>query len=576
MVKIRNNIIFFIMLIIPAWVTLAANITATVDRNPVQMGESFKLVLQGDSNPGGNPDLTPLEKDFDLIGRNQNSSIQVINGKMTKSLQWIVVLMPKREGKITIPAIHFGNDKSNSIRLTVTKTMASGPGKPNDTIFLEVTVAPKETWVQAQIIYTVRLYHSVNLSNASLTEPKLNDADAVIEKLGKDSEFNTRVDGKQYRIIERRYAIFPQRSGNLTIEPVVFNGQFLQNSTRFMRDPFAVNVRNKRVTSDAVNIKINAAPGTQKANTWLPAKNIKLSEEWQDGSPEFRVGESVTRTLTLVADGLTAAQLPELATVAPKGFKQYPDQPLLEDKKISTGITGSRQQKVALIPIKPGRYTLPEINLKWWNTKTKREETAHLPSRNIQVLAALDSTLPEANLPQGMVGQDTESPENISNEITDATNPDNNIVAQAGYWPWVSLVLIIGWLSTLFMLWPSRKHNTQDTKIEENNIMQSRKDAERKLKQACAENDAHAAKEALLLWGKSIFPDNPPSSLTALGKDISGNIANQLIVLNKALYSQLGNEWTSKNLWEDIKRYKHEPKKNVSHSKKTLAPMYPG
>jgi hypothetical protein len=569
------------MLMVSTSITLAANITASVDRNPVQPGESFQLTLDVDGNPDNDPDLSPLNIHFDVLSRSQSSGIQVINGKMSKKFQWTLTLMPKREGEIIIPAIHFGNDKSDPVKLTVTKSMTSGQSKSGDTIFLEVSATPKESWVQAQIIYTVRLYRSVSLGNASLSEPSLSDTDAVIKRLGKDSEFDTRIDGKQYRIIERRYAIFPQRSGSLTIKPIVFNGQIALSTSRFMQDPFARNVRNKRVISDSVNINVKAVPAAHKASTWLPANQLKLSEEWQDGTPEFRVGESVTRTLTLIADGLTAAQLPELATVVPKGFKQYPDQPLLNDNTNSTGIIGIRQQKVAIIPTKPGKYTLPEIKIHWWNTKTKREETTRLPAKTIQVLAALDSTSPQTTLPNDLVKSETRIQESVSDELTDNTESqdkltqDSNTTTQAGYWPWVSLALIIGWLSTVFLLWPSRK-NKQNAEPKENDMTQSRKEAEIKLKQACANNDSHATNEALLLWGKSIFPDSPPASLTTLGREIGGDMADQLNTLNKVLYSQSGAEWTGNKLWEEIQHYKKESRKDVDHSKELLAQMYPG
>ena len=159
----------------------------------------------------------------------------------------------------------------------------------------------------------------------------------------------------------------------------------------------------------------------------------------------------------------------------------------------------------------------------------------------------------------------------------DTATPDSSIT-RAGYWPWISLALAIGWLATLLTMLLKR-HNKipEDGKIQrEDNIRQSRKEAERKLKQACTNNDAAATKEALLLWGKSIFPDKPTSSLTSLSKAIGGSTADQINTLNMALYSQSRSEWEGKVLWESIHAYNKSTSRKTNGKKEILAPMYPG
>jgi len=115
---------------------------------------------------------------------------------------------------------------------------------------------------------------------------------------------------------------------------------------------------------------------------------VFLIESWPANSQEFRVGEPVTRTLTLRANGLGSSQLPEIHASVPDGIKQYPDQPVRENRVDDNGLVAISQQKVALIPARPGTFVLPEVEIPWWNTRTDELEYARLPARPIDVLPA--------------------------------------------------------------------------------------------------------------------------------------------------------------------------------------------
>ena len=372
--------------------------------------------------------------------------MQIINGSVTNKLIWSLTLMPKRRGEMIILPISFGSNFSNRIKINVSQASVSKPRSVAKDLFLQVSAEPKQTHVQEQIIYTIRIYISTNISNASLSEPHLSDADAVIEKLGEDRRFETEYQGLHYQVVERRYAIFPQQSGQLKIKPIVFNAQLMQSS-RYRYSPFSQQGPTKRIQSDAVEINIKPIPGTQKSKTWLPARHLHLQEEWPEEPPKFKQGEAITRTLTLGADGLTAAQLPEIIMATPEGFKTYPDQPLLNNKMNENGVMGIRQEKIAMIATKPGHYTLPEIKISWWNTKTQKQEIARLAKRKIEVTASSDHAKPFIDTHQENKSLDVAK--NTSSPSTSTSDTSLN----AGFWPWLSLILATGWLGTLFIMW---------------------------------------------------------------------------------------------------------------------------
>lgn len=553
----------------------AATITATVDRNTINEGESFQLLLEMKGNADGKPDFSPLERSFEILSRNKSSSMQIINGNINRKLVWALTLMPKQKGQISIPPIVFGADQSNSIKLTVSQAPSSQAGSVAEDMFLQVEATPRQTHVQAQVIYTIRVYIAANITNASLSEPGLSDADAVVKKLGEDHRFETTYQNRRYQVVERRYAIFPQQSGKLKIAPVVFNAQMIQTS-RYRMNPYPQAGQSRRIQSKAIEINIKAKPATLKGNVWLPARNIQLDEEWPQNPPKFKVGEAITRTLTLSADGLTAAQLPEIAVNIPKGFKAYPDQPLLNDKDNETGIIGIRQEKIALIATKAGHYVLPEIKISWWNTKTQKQEIARIAKRKIEVLAADGSAKhPISSLPITIA---TENPANKLASASSAATAEKQSAA-AGYWPWLSLILATGWLATALILWRRHQHHTQAVKETQGSktkaALESRKQGVKKIQHACMDNNACAAKEAILNWGKTLFPEKNLNSLSDIGKQFGGSVEDNISDLNHSLYSPSANGWQGQALWDSIQEYNAGKKKMKPQQKDALASLYP-
>lgn len=574
MVEIKNSlktICMGLFLMVTTNFAYAATITATVDRQQLNEGESLQLSLEIKGDIDDNPDFRLLETNFDILSRNKSNSMQIINGRISSKRVWELTLMPKHKGKLIIPPIAFGKDRSNSIIITVSKDRSSQPNTAAKDIFLQVSVDPRQTYVQAQVIYTIQVYIAANVANASLSEPKLSDADAVIEKLGEDRRFNKQYQGRNYQVVERRYAIFPQQSGKLKIDPLVFDAQVIAAS-RYRMNPFPQRGQNRRIQSKSIELNIKAIPIAQKSKAWLPARNLRLEEKWPQDPPKFKVGEAVTRTLTIGADGLTAAQLPEIAMNIPAEFKTYPDQPALDDQKKENGIIGIRQEKIAMIATKPGYYELPEIKVNWWNTKTQKQEIARIAKRKIRVVAA-DTDARSTNN-----GKPTETP---PNKISIATTPSTSDKANtaAGYWPWLSLILASGWLATLFFMWRQYRNNTQASHKFQNHkniaALESRKQAEKKIKQACMDNDVNAAKEAILIWARTLYPEKNLNSLSEIGKHIGGAVANNIMTLNQTLYSTSINDWQGQGLWDSIVEYNTGQKKTRDQKTDTLAPLYP-
>ena len=103
-----------------------AEVDVTIDRNPVQVNESFQLVFSLDRDPKQNPDFSILQEDFLILGNNRTNSISIINGQYQRSVKWTLQLMAKQVGDYEIPAIRFGDESSEPFRVTVTPSTMRG------------------------------------------------------------------------------------------------------------------------------------------------------------------------------------------------------------------------------------------------------------------------------------------------------------------------------------------------------------------------------------------------------------------------------------------------------------------
>ncbi|MCF6236847.1 MAG: BatD family protein [Gammaproteobacteria bacterium] len=564
-------ILLMLLALLLSNIASAQNVTARIDRTQIQEYESVWLIIRSSSSSSQSPDLAPLEKDFDVLGQSKSSSVNIVNGKMESNSEWSINLMPKRTGELQIPPIAIGDDFTSPITLKVKPASNLSDSNENRNIFIETEVEERQVYVQSQIAYTVKLLYSVGLDGGSLTEPELKNA--VIERLGEDISYDTERNGQHYKVIERRYAIFPQNSGELIIPAIEFNGQIIDGSRQPQRrnifDPFGrQQTRPVRLKSEAVRMTV--LPQPDQSTAWIPARKLTLLEQWSPKTPEFRVGEPVTRTIQIQAEGLSASLLPEITLPAVDGIKIYPDQPVTENKTDGSWMTGTRQEKIAMIPTTAGSLTLPEINITWWNTQTKKAQVATLPARNIEVLPALTN------------GQ-TEQPVTLTppSSLLDPT-ANTNFSSQPPKidqfpWYWLTLFFGIAWLVTLVAWWKA-KHSTQISTPAQvvNGINNSSlRSVKKALKTACNNNDSRQARTALLNWANIVWPTTQWTGLNSIAQQFNNpSLQSAITELDQNLYSNDADTWNGKILWDLISKQEW-PKKNSASSHTVLSPLYP-
>jgi tetrahydromethanopterin S-methyltransferase subunit F len=503
---------------------LAAQIEVTLDRNPVPINESFTLTFTANESPDDDPDFSPLQANFEVLNQSQSSQMSIVNGRATRHISWQLQVMAKKTGTLDIPSIAFGQDASRPFAVTVTHGAVTGKQGGEANILLEAEAEPKNPYVQAQVILTLRVLSRVAF-NGDLGQPEVSDA--VVEKLDEDREYVTLREGVQFKVNERRFVLFPQKSGRLTIPSVNLTAQVGGSSFGPFYRP---STRQQRLHSDPIDLEVRPIPAQFTGQHWLPATNVDLTEQWQPASLKVPGGEPVTRTLMIKAEGAGVGQLPEMNSMdlPVADIRQYPDQPVSRESRTESGLVSQREQKTALIATRGGRYTLPAMEVPWWNTVTDQMEVARLPAHELTVSAVAGEAAAPAASPA--------TPASVAPDATDQAlvkaEPPN---ATSDRWFWLALLCGLGWLLTGLAWWRSRlsSENTESLP-RENPAAESERQLIRALENACKANDPKAVRHAFDRWAESRWPDLPAGNRYL---QWSGALKGKLDDLNRSVFS---------------------------------------
>ncbi len=524
--------------------TAQAEITAEVDRDRVALGDTLRLTVTatGDDEELSSIDLRPLQADFEILQRSTSSSTSIVNGRRSHTRQLLIDITARREGLLTIPPLQVGQFATRPLRVSV------GP-PPEDiaggqTVIFEAEVDRDSVYVQGQVILTLRLQQAINLENRSISELRL---DGAFVKPLEQKSFQRTVDGRPWLVNEVRYAIFPEQSGTLEIPAQSFSAQ--EGVAR--RSLFDMGRgRQVRRTTEPLTLEVLPRPESYPSSTWLPARSLNVEESWSTPPEQLRAGESTTRTIRIRGEGLQGAQLPPVLFPATDGLKYYPDQPVINDTEVSSGLLGTRQDSAALVPTRAGTWQIPEIRIPWWDTETGELRYAVVPGREITVAAADPAAAANAvSVPAAAAG-------GASLPVAPAAGGD------ALPWQIVSAVTGTGWLLTLaWLLWSRRRPATPGDNGRAANPSEQR--AFRQLQAACASGSAAHARQGMIDWTAALFPAAGVVSLGqvagAFGDD--GELAAELDRLNAALYSRTGDPWRGDALRACVKRLRQQHRK---------------
>ena len=556
---------------------LAATITVMPDRTQVGLNETFQLVFSVSGGQAGEPDFSPLNKDFQLLGTSSSSQISMINGATTQAKKYTLRLAPKGAGKLVIPPISFGTEQSGAGSIQVLERAPATPDTPGieDELMLTASVDVTDPYVQQQVLLTLKIYRRINWEQASLSELDAGGNDLLVQQLGEDKQYRTTLEGRTWEVIERKFALFPQHSGDLVINPFQLTVAVVdERQQRGMgyKDPFD-RLFSRRPTvqkiarSDAIQLQVK--PVVAGVLPWLTARDLKLQENWSVDTQQLRAGESVTRTVAIIADGVSVGQLPELKMDPLEGVKNYPDQPQTNEQAGSQGLLSTSSRKFALIPASAGEFEIPPLEVNWWNVNTDRMETARLPGRVLRVTGAAAPAVGSEQPAQQLEA----SPAAAKESTEPAPAPEN----RADKWLLLSnAVLLMLWLVTLVAWWNGRKAGPRAPAEQAAKEKQqpARRELLKALDKAVLEKDGSAARAAILQLSRLLWPDNPPVSLSQVVVRTEGQLAGELHNLERSLYGAGETEWDGSLIARELSGLRAEKPRSVS-TQTGLKPLYP-
>lgn len=536
-----------------------AAVTASLDKTHVILGESVRLQMQTDAGTDKQPDISPLQQDFDVLGSSHGSSTRIVNGRISSQKQVTLLLSPKHEGTITIPALTWGAEQSAALTITVGGSApAPGQGEAGATgaapVSMTATFDQKRPYVQSSVVMTLRLLVGVPLSQASLDMPA--SADVLVKQLGEDTQTNEVISGRSYQVIERKYLLTPQRSGSISLKGPTLDAQ-MQDANAPDINAFFGNAfggamplgrlmgatRPLRLSASNIELNVQPRPAAATGADWLPAQEVTLEESWRPANTSVHVGEPLTRHLRLSALGLTGTQLPDLSRLMtlPDGIKPYPDQVKTDDSLRSGTIQGSRDQDIALIASQPGKYELPALKVAWWDTTANVQREATLPARSLDVLPAIGAQGAAKSPPQSQ--PPTQSVQMGPLPLGDA------ISTPVSTWQWTSAALALLWVGTGLAWWRSRRRgpglatsaapNAKHSGTPSPIVIGDASKALSALKQACIDNDPQSARRHLLDWASVYWPDTPPRGLQAIATRLNdARFTEHLQQLDRACFTK--------------------------------------
>ena len=536
-------------------VAAQAAVVANVDRAEVDLNESFTLEIITDGETNVAPDTSVLDKDFYVGQGSQLSNTTISNGQIRRSKTWSYVLMPRTVGRLEIPAITVGAERSDRFFVTVSEPSYAPPGEAD--VFVTSEIDFDETYVQAQVLYRIKIYRSVATRQPALRDPIITGAESLVELAGDDKSYEAVINGTAYNVVERVLALYPQESGEIQISPARFEARVLRDGRITGR---------KVYESDAQKITVQPMPPPPAEfpnAVWLPARAIELSEEWSNDTDELTAGQPITRHVTISALGQLETQIPALDPPKTDNIKVYPDKPDLSRQITTSGIRGIRSDQYAIIGVTPGPVHLPELEVPWWNIDAGEWQIARLPERTIMILPSDDPALAPVQTAAVQAAAPVESPEAGPKSV------------QSDFWRYISEGLAVVWLLTVAAWWWSSRSPSRPPEPETVPVHKQLSRCLKVARKAALADDAVGVRAALLDWGKLQWPENPPRSLGGIAARVKSPLADELGRLSGASYGPANEAWSGAETAKAIRSIAVVADVSEASKKELLPPLMP-
>lgn len=367
----------------------------------------------------------------------------MVRGRTEVNGIWTYELIPKRVGELTIPSFEINGETSQEITIVVKALDAEKLQAIEQEAFFITKIDRERQYVHGAIHVEQRFYYSDKVIQVAQSfPPPSNIANAYVIPVGEIERTFAFRNNKQYSVLVQKFVVFPETSGELWIPTIDI----------VTRMQFESEYRNIPISSSPQRIAVLPIPDQFPTNQpWLPATSVHAKDSLVDDDlSQLRVGDTVTRKITLTVVDAYSTGIPQYEFPIPNGIRQYTELPKLTEEILVGEIIASREETTALLLTEPGRLVLPEVEISWWNTNTDQLEKTFMPSVALEV-AARSGTPNAPQVDPSIAQTEVPNPSSVGTPAVINSSPFG--------WFW-QITLGLGWLVALLLvgliLWNNR------------------------------------------------------------------------------------------------------------------------
>ena len=376
--KIFVIILLFLNVIFPQTVNVS------VDKQVMQEGDVLQLMIEvSGARDFPKIEMDIIKKNFEFVGGPyEQTSIEVINGKMkdTKTLTW--TLSPRGTGNITIPEIQGLIDGkrfvSKPIKISVINNLKKGS---ENSVFILAEVDKETAYLGEQITLTYKLYVDVNTKISGIDQFQMPDFNGFwVEEIFTPQRLqyqnkNVLFQGRKYQVANLgQRALFPIAADKHIIPAVSIKTQIEKKNRNTRRDPFFdpffnsffTETQTKIIKSEERNITIKPFPEPKPTDFSGAVGDFKINVAIDQ--KEIEVNDGIIFTIILEGTGnLGLFTLPKVEFH--QDLEAFPPNDDYKKDVFRNQITGSQKLEYVLVPRKPGHFEIPMIEMSFFNLK---------------------------------------------------------------------------------------------------------------------------------------------------------------------------------------------------------------
>lgn len=406
--------IFLVLVGMPGFAQGEISIQASLNRDTIGLDEQaiLTVLVAGSSQKLPRPTLPSLST-FEVYSQGQSSNVSISNNQVKASITYRYLLLPQEPGTYPIAkifAVHKGRRyESNTVTVTVLNRGTAptpqlgegakdGRGSTKD-YFLEAHVDNKSPFVNQQVTLTLKFFIAVQYYRSpELTEPTTTGF--WTEVLGNKAPYHQRVDGRTYKVIERKYALFPTQTGSLTIGQAIITATVASRS-RQRRDPFDVfgmfgGGRRVSVRSRPIRINVQRLPDKGRpANYTGTIGRFTISAK--ANKTEVEVNQPVTVRIDIRGSGNIKSVAEPVIPDLPD-FRVYKASSNESVSKSNDKIGGTKSFEEVFIPNRTGDLEIPSLEFNFFNPEKKKYQSIRTRPIRLKVLKG-EGYASDINLP---------------------------------------------------------------------------------------------------------------------------------------------------------------------------------